>query len=319
MGKRIKTSNMSKARILLVEDSKSQASVAIDFLKKNGYDVMWAEDGTSAIKIAKTEPIDVILLDLVLPDINGNEICRWLKVDQETKGIPIIMLTVKDSVNDKVTSLESGADDYLSKPYNEIELNARIYASLRTKGLQDELKEKNRQLEGLLARVEYLAITDPLTDLYNRRRFETVVAKEFNKSKRYGTPLSCMMLDLDNFKMINDEFGHQIGDSVLKDIAQLIKRSVREVDTPARWGGEEFIVLCSQTRKEDAFHGAKRIMNAIADFQFQGLSSRVVTVSIGLAGLPDDSIDTAEKLINNADLAMYEAKIKGKNKIEVSS
>jgi two-component system cell cycle response regulator len=309
---------VAKAKILLVEDSEAQAGVAKEFLEKNSYEVIWVEDGKSAIKIAKTEQIDIILLDLVLPDINGNEICRWLKVDQETKGIPIIMLTVKDSVDDKVTSLESGADDYLSKPYNEVELNARIYASLRTKALQDELKDKNRQLEGLLSRVEYLAVTDPLTDLYNRRRFEAVVEKEFRKAKRYNAPLSCMMIDIDRFKSINDDYGHQAGDSVLKELGQIIKQSIREVDTPARWGGEEFIVLCSQTKKDDALHSAKRIMNKIADHRFNELSERYVTISVGIAGIPDGEIETAEKLIHSADLAMYEAKVKGRNRIEIA-
>jgi diguanylate cyclase (GGDEF)-like protein len=228
------------------------------------------------------------------------------------------MLTVKDSVDDKVTSLESGADDYLSKPYNEVELNARIYASLRTKALQDELKEKNRQLEGLLSRVEYLAITDPLTDLFNRRRFETVVEKEFKKSKRYNAPLSCMMIDIDKFKSINDDYGHQTGDSVLKDLGHIIKHTIREVDTPARWGGEEFIVLCSQTKKEDALHGAKRLMNRIADHKFAELPERGITISVGIAGIPDETIETSENLIHNADLAMYDAKVNGRNRIEIA-
>ncbi|UCG77949.1 MAG: diguanylate cyclase [Nitrospirota bacterium] len=307
-----------KAKILLVEDSEAQAKVAKEFLENNSYDVVWVADGKSAIKVAKTEAIDIILLDLVLPDISGNEICRWLKVDAETKGIPIIMLTVKDSVDDKVTSLESGADDYLSKPYNEVELNARIYASLRTKSLQDELKEKNRQLEGLLARVEYLAITDPLTDLYNRRRFETVIEKEFKKSKRYNTPLSCLVMDIDKFKDINDSYGHQVGDKVLKEIGQIIKECIREVDTPARWGGEEFIVLCSQTKKEDSIHLANRIATAMNDHQFSGVSGSDVTLSIGIAGIPNGDIDSHEKLIHQADLAMYDAKLNGRNRIEIA-
>ena len=141
-GKDVTIKAMAKAKILLVEDSKVQAGLVRDFLEKTGYEVIWAENGKSAIKTAKTMSVDIILLDLMLPDISGNEVCRWLKLNDNTRGIPIIMLTAKDAITDKVAGLEAGADDYLPKPYNEIELNARIYASLRTKALQDELRQK---------------------------------------------------------------------------------------------------------------------------------------------------------------------------------
>jgi len=137
---------MPKAKILLVEDNKTQASIIKEFLEKNGYHVTWVEDGMAAFKAAKTGDVDIILLDRILPDIDGNDVCRWLKLDQTTRGIPIIMLTAKDTVNDKVAGLEAGADDYLPKPFDESELNARIYVRLRAKSHQDELRIKNRQL-----------------------------------------------------------------------------------------------------------------------------------------------------------------------------
>jgi diguanylate cyclase (GGDEF)-like protein len=311
---------MAKAKILLVEDSRTQAERTIEFLEKSGYDVIWVENGTGAIKIAKTQPLDTILLDLVLPDISGNEVCRWLKLDPATKGIPIVMLTVKDSINDKVTGLEVGADDYLPKPYNEVELNARIYACLRTKALQDELRQKNRQLEELLVKVELMAITDPLTEIYNRRHFDTIFKREFTRVTRYKTPLSCLMIDVDHFKRINDTFSHQTGDSVLKEIAQIIKSCLRtEVDIVARWGGEEFIVLLTQTKKEEALYPALRMLKAISEHTFSGITSNEqITVSIGVAGAPDPSIDNGEKLIQAADNALYEAKNKGRNRIDIA-
>ena len=308
---------MAKGIILLVEDDKIQATFTADFLKRSGYEVKWAPDGKSAIRIAKTQPVDVIILDLVLPDMTGNEVCRWLKMNQDTRGIPIIMLTVKTDTADKVTGLEAGADDFLPKPYNEIELNARIYASLRTKGLQDELRHKNKQLEEMLERVETLAITDPLTGLFNRRRFEAVIESEFGRAKRYNTPLSCLMLDIDHFKCINDTYGHRTGDQVLKETAGVIKRCIREVDTAARWGGEEFIVLLPETKKENAAAFASRLMAAISDLQVPCIKKQI-TISVGIASIPDPSIETGEKLINVSDLAMYEAKGKGRNRIEVS-
>ena len=181
---------MSKARILVVEDSITQAEVTKEFLEKSGYEVTSVHDGKSAIKAVKTRPVDLILLDLILPDINGKEVCRWLKLNADSRSIPIIMLTVKDSLEDMVSGIEAGADDYLPKPYNEIELNAKIYAVLRTKALQDELRQKNKQMEELLARVEFLAVTDPLTGLFNRRRLEAVLEDEWRAVKRYKSPMS---------------------------------------------------------------------------------------------------------------------------------
>jgi diguanylate cyclase (GGDEF)-like protein len=307
---------MAKTKILLVEDDKIQSKVTKDSLESTGYEVILAEDGKSAIRIAKTDSVDLILLDLVLPDITGNEVCRWLKLNQDTKGIPIIMLTVKSSTLEKVEGLKAGADDYLPKPYNEVELNARIYACLRTKALQDELKDKNRELEEVLSRVEVLAVTDPLTELFNRRQFETIIEKEFNRTTRYKSPTSCLMIDVDNFKSVNDEYGHRTGDVVLKELAEITKNCLRRVDTIARWGGEEFVVLLPGTDKVNALKAASRILKAISSHEFSGIT-RQITVSIGISSVPDSPVESAEKFIDVADLALYKAKSTGRNRIEL--
>ena len=307
---------MGKARILLVEDSRSQAKVTKDFLENNGYEVDWVEDGKSAIMKVRTQPVDIVLLDFVLPDINGNEVCRWLKLNEHTKGIPIIMITTRSGTKNKVSSLEAGADDCLPKPYNEIELNARIYACLRTKALQDELREKNRQLQEMLTKVETLAVVDSLTGLYNRRHCENMLENEFGRTTRYNSSLTCLMIDIDHFKKVNDEFGHRTGDTVLREVAQIIKNNAREVDTVARWGGEEFIVLLPQTEQVNGELFASRLVKVISEHQFLGIPGRHITVSIGIASSPDPSIDTGEKLINASDFALYEAKRKGRNRIE---
>jgi two-component system cell cycle response regulator len=308
---------MAKASILLVEDDSIQALETKNYLENSGYDVIVAENGKSALKAAKTQNIELILLDRNLPDMDGSEVCRWLRLNKDTKIIPIIMLTVKGSVMERVDGLEAGADDYLPKPYNEIELNARIYACLRTKYLRDELKEKNRQLEDVLSKVELLAVTDPLTELYNRRHFGIIIRKEFAGTLRYNSPISCLMIDVDHFKSINDMHGHSAGDIVLKEIAQLIKKCLRKVDTLARWGGEEFALLLPRTKKEDAFIVASRILGTISEYRFPGVEKEI-TVSIGIASIPDLSFDTAEKLIDASDIALYEAKRKGRNRIELA-
>lgn len=308
---------MAESTILLVEDDKMQGKATKAYLESASYNVVWVEDGKSAIKAVKTRGIDLIVLDLVLPDMNGNEVCRWLKLSQDTRGLPIIMLTAKSSTNDKITGLTAGADDYLSKPFNESELGARIYACLRTKALQDELRDKNRQLEEVLIKVEALAITDPLTNLYNRRYFENLIEKEFARTARYKSPATCFMIDVDYFKRINDEYGHRTGDIVLKEISRMITGCLRKVDTVARWGGEEFVALLPGTNKEESYTTAERILNTISEYTFTDVK-RQITVSIGIASIPDPSVDTAEKLVEASDVAMYEAKGSGRNMIVVA-
>jgi len=301
------------AKVLLVEDDPVQASVTREILIKAGYKVFWAEDGITAIKAVKTEKPDIILLDVILPGMDGHEICRWLKLEETTKGIPVIMLTIKKELSDKISALHIGADDYLPKPYNELELNARIYASLRTKALQDELKQKNKQLEELLHKVNYMAITDPLTGLYNRRHFHDVLTSEYERAKRYTTPFSLIMLDIDHFKRVNDTFGHAIGDSILKEVSTILNSSIREIDTAARYGGEEFMVILPNTGKEKALVVAERTRMMINQHTFSELD-RNITVSIGISGMPDEKAESDEILVRCADFALYRAKQRGRNR-----
>jgi len=310
---------MAKANVLVVEDSEAQGKITKEFLEKSGYKVTWVLEGMSAFRVAKTESIDVILLDRVLPDMDGSRVCGWLKQDEATRGIPIIMLTSLNTVAQKVQGLEAGADDYLAKPYDEIELNARVYAALRTKHLRDELSQKNEELHEMLKKVEVLSITDPLTGLFNRRHFEEILKSEFSKSRRYNAPLSCMMIDIDHFKAVNDTYGHAVGDIVIKDVVKAIQRSVRDVDTAARWGGEEFIVLAPMTAKAEAMLPAQRILAAVSDHVFAGIGDKKITVSIGISDISRPGIDMPDNLIQAADVAMYEAKETGRNRIVVEA
>lgn len=304
---------MAKARVLLVEDDPIQASVTKSILMKVGYEVLLAEDGINAIKLVKSEKPDIILLDVILPGMDGYEVCRWLKLDESSKGIPVIMLTVKKELSDKISGLQIGADDYLPKPYNELELNARIYASLRTKALQDELKLKNKQLEDLLERVNYMAITDALTGLFNRRHFRVVLTSEYERAKRYRTPFSLVMIDIDHFKKINDTFGHDVGDAVLKEVSDIFLKNVREIDTASRYGGEEFIIILPNTDKAHSLIVAERIRQQIENHEFDKVGRRI-SVSIGVSGMPDAEAENEEKLIRCADFAMYRAKQLGRNR-----
>lgn len=309
----------AKAKILLIEDNPLQTRQVKRFLEKTGYEVFCADKGIPGLKMVTTLQPDVIILDVVLPDISGFEVCRWIKVRDDTKGIPVIMLTVKGKLKEKVAGLQIGADDYLPKPFKESELNARIYASLRTKEFQEELRKKNTQLEELLQKVEIMAVTDPGTGLFNRRRFQEVLQKEFSRTKRYQEALTLMMIDIDHFKAINDTFGHQVGDQVLADVAEIISSQFREVDTIARYGGEEFAVLLPQSSKADAAVAATRTLQEVASHSFKSFKrpSWKVTVSIGIAGLPDPLLNTEDQLIQCADAALYKAKRNGRNRFEL--
>lgn len=160
-------------------------------------------------------------------------------------------------------------------------------------------------------------MTDQLTGLFNRRFFESVIEKEFTKTIRYKHPTSCLMIDIDHFKRINDEYGHHAGDQVLKEISQLMINCFREADTVARWGGEEFIILLPETTKENALRVASRFLTSVSTCKFSSCPKQI-TVSIGLASIPEPTIETSEKLIAASDRALYEAKTKGRNRVEVS-
>ena len=308
-----------KAKILLIEDNPVQAKQVKNMLEKSGYEILCAKNGVTGLKMVTSTNPDVVILDVILPDISGHEVCRWIKLRDDTRGIPVIMLTVKGSIKEKVAGLQLGADDYLPKPFNESELNARIYASLRTKEFQEELKKKNTQLEDLLKKVEVMAVTDPGTGLFNRRRFQDVLQQEFARSKRYNESLSLMMIDIDHFKSVNDNFGHVAGDQVLAEIATIITNQFREVDTVARYGGEEFTVLLPQSSKKSATTPAKRILKEVENHSFGSLKKgkQKVTVSIGIAGLPDADLDSEDQLVQCADVALYQAKRNGRNRLEL--
>ncbi len=306
---------MKKPKILLIEDSEVQAETTKQFLERNGYEVILAVNGISALKTAKTVPVDVILLDLILPDISGNEVSRILKFGEDTKGIPIIMVTAKDSLEDRISSIDAGAEDYLAKPYSEVELISRIYGAMKNKELRDELIRQKRQVEDLLSKVGIMAITDPLTGIFNRRHLESELEKEFSKRKRYKQAITCLILDVDHFKRVNDSYGHKAGDMVLKELAQRLKQSLRQVDIVARWGGEEFVIVLPQVGRDDAVKSASRIHALVSNAKFENIDEPI-TVSIGVSCV-SDSINTAEELIDAADRALYQAKKNGRNRVEL--
>jgi len=299
------------ARILVIDDSKLILHVAKTILSKQGHQVLLAEDGNIGLQTAATEHPDLILLDLILPGINGYEVCQRIKKGAATSDIPVIMLTSKSEAADKVRGLEMGASDYVTKPFDEGELIARVNIHLQIRELHESLKEKNRQLKEMANR-------DGLTGLYNHRYFQETISKDFQRAVRYHESLSCVMFDIDHFKKFNDTYGHQAGDMVLKTLGGLIEELVRDSDLAARYGGEEFILLMYHTAPKEALMVAERLRKAVEQHKFHA-DDLVLTVAIsaGVASFPHLEIANAKTLIECADKALYRAKEEGRNRVVV--
>ena len=309
------------AKILIIDDSIFESKHLTLLLQEQGHDVVCAETGAHGMKMIKTEHPDLILLDLILPDISGREICRWSKLNPETQMTPVIILTARAEVKERVAGLQEGANDYITKPFDDLELKARIAAVLREKHLRDELQKKNSEYEDLLRKFEKMAVTDSVTGLFNRRRFEEVLAREFERFVRYNVPFACLMIDVDHFKTINDTYGHDVGDTVLKGISKTIQKQIRGVDTVARYGGDEFVVLLTQQKKGEAEKVAARIIKHLRQQSIEEIdkSGEKVTVSIGIASVPDPDLKSKEQVVQCADYALYKAKKKGRDGFQSAS
>src|SRR5690554_1204022 len=299
-----------RGRILVVDDNPDNIEIIATRLRFRGYEMEEATDGRQALDIVRTNPPDLILLDVMLPDIDGYEISRQIKNDDNLPFIPIILVTARDSTQDKVMGLDAGADDYLTKPINFPELEARVRSMLRIKRLQDELEEKNRELERL-------SISDGLTGLYNHRKIHSLLHEEFDRAQRTAEKISVAMLDLDRFKAVNDTYGHPAGDKVLQELAQILRENAREIDRCGRYGGEEFMVILPETDIDDATVFVERIRREVARRPFDiGTGEPLhMTVSAGVATCPNEGIDSPETLVELADNALYGAKSGGGDRV----
>lgn len=298
------------ANILIVDDSKLIAHVAKTMLNKQGHEVILAQDGKAGLEAAKSGQPDIILLDLIMPVMDGYEVCEHLKADETTREIPIIMVTSKAETADKVKGLQMGALDYVTKPFDEAELIARVNIHLRLRELYQEVQRQNRLLQEMANR-------DGLTGLYNHRYFHEQLSQDFLRAKRYHESLTCVMLDIDFFKKFNDTYGHQTGDVVLNNLAQVIEASTRESDLSARYGGEEFALVMYHTDQKAALEAAERLRRRVESHEVKDNDNVLhVTISVGVATFPNENIHDAKELIEFADQALYKAKENGRNRVE---
>ena len=321
---------LSGRTVLIVDDDPAHVRHVREGLAPHGYAFKEAHDGTQALSAIRQARPDLILMDVEMPGLGGVEVCRIVKANSGEDGfgfIPVILMTARQAAG-KVEGLELGADDYLVKPFDMLELSARVKSMLRLKALQDALVEKNRELdrankELARRREELLTLsrTDALTGLFNRRYFEERLNEEFTRSRRYGSPLSLVMLDIDHFKRINDTFEHPFGDRVLKAVAQTACSRLREVDLMARYGGEELIALLPETSPVDALRVCERVREAIASLGLEhpGADGHVqevrLTASLGVATVPAANLTSAEALLMAADTSLYAAKGAGRNRV----
>jgi two-component system, cell cycle response regulator len=304
------TAAAATGRILVVDDNRDNIEIISTRLRFRGYEIEEAMDGTEALASVYASPPDLILLDVMLPDIDGYEISRRIKGDTALPFVPIILVTARDTTQDKVAGLDAGADDYLTKPIDFPELEARVRSMLRIKRLQDELEEKNRELERL-------SISDGLTGLFNHRHIHGLLNEEFERAVRTGSMLTVAMLDLDHFKAVNDQWGHQAGDRVLEQLADILRYNAREIDRLGRYGGEEFMALLPGTDIEDGTVFVERVRRDVArrDFGLGDGRTLRMTISAGLASYPDDRIHSPETIVRLADEALYAAKSGGRNRV----
>jgi diguanylate cyclase (GGDEF)-like protein len=287
-------------RLLLVDDDVESLAVARARLADDGIEIACATGGKAGLEAAKAQNPDLILLDLDMPDMSGFDVCRALKADPELCMIPVLFLSGSETCDDKVRGLDLGAVDYITKPFDDFELKARVRAAIRTKELQDLL-------------IEYAHI-DPLTGLPNRRALMDRLQMEWARMQRHGGKLSFIMADIDRFKRVNDTFGHSVGDKVLQEVARTIARQCRESDLPARYGGEEFAIVVPDEALCGALDLAERCRREIENFKPPAKDEPLCpTASFGVADAAEAS--SAELLVERADQALYQAKAAGRNRV----
>jgi diguanylate cyclase (GGDEF)-like protein len=295
--------------VLIVDDISHNLQLLESVLKREKYDIVPANNGKQALEtvMTATRPPDLILLDLMMPGMDGLEVCRILKTDDRYRDIPIIFLTANNESKNLIEAFRAGAVDYITKPFNMLELLARVKTHLELKHARDQLKKALQELE-------QLALTDPLTRVPNRRHLYQIAEREMARARRYNYPFSLLMVDIDRFKQVNDTYGHLAGDEVLQSVAAIIRHTLRREDSFARFGGEEFVVLLPGTDTGAAVTVADRIRHLIAMSRPIVQSRPIsVTVSIGIATFQYGDRDL-DGLLGRADQALFAAKNQGRDR-----
>ena len=311
-----------KLRILLVDDDRAILLMLQTLLEKAGHIVTTARNGAEALRKVEESMPQLIITDWNMPEMDGLEFCKVLRQNTAWRHIYVFIVTARESTDRLVEAFEAGADDYLTKPINFKVLGARLRAGQRVVQLQEDLEFDRQQLRKFAAelaasnqRLQQLALTDVLTELPNRRNANEQLDRQWAIAERTGRPLSCMMVDIDYFKKINDTYGHTVGDDVLKQVANVLRLTVRKQDLVCRLGGEEFLVICPDSPPEKAFQYAERLRQSVVSSNLRSTAGSDIhlTISIGLA-YKNPELSNVEMLLQLADKRLYAAKAGGRNK-----
>lgn len=287
-----------KKTILIVDDTETNIDILLNLLGER-YDIVVALDAESALETIEESSVDLILLDIMMPNIDGYEVCNRLKSNENTSDIPVIFLTARDDEDSIERAYEIGAIDYITKPFKPIELLARISTQLRVKELIEHLN--------------FISSYDEMTGIYNRRKFFELSEKKFAQNKN---DMYAVMIDIDRFKDINDNYGHPMGDMVIKLITKTIASFISEDAVFGRLGGEEFCIVCNYSSSGSVIENIEMIREAVENLEIISDSGESIkfTISEGVAKASTET-KKLDELLKNADIALYEAKGLGRNRV----
>ena len=299
----------NKPTILIVDDTETNIDILVELLNDD-YDVMVALNGQSALDIVNEDKVNLILLDIMMPDMDGYEVCDILQKNKKTKKIPVIFITAKTDEEAIEKAYDVGVMDYVTKPFKPKELLARIKTQLKMQKLISDLEASKEELK-------ILASIDPLSGLYNRRYFYKISEHILDLAKRDKTDSSVLILDIDKFKNINDTYGHKIGDDIIILLSRKLEEFTRKSDIVCRFGGEEFVILLPETSIDGALNISEKIRLNIEqlNFKLEYQKDLKFTVSIGVSQIINDQDINIEASICRADEALYSAKQSGRNKV----
>jgi diguanylate cyclase (GGDEF)-like protein len=306
-----------ECKILAIDDSPIVCKTYGQIMSRHGLEYRYVTDPLSAMQTIREYEPDLILMDAYMPDIDGYELTRRITADMEFENIRIIMVTGDTKNKSSVEALDTGVSDFLTKPFDEEVLLARMRTQLVSKKLHDELKNAFREMKKLKEKLELMSVTDGMTGLFNHRYFYDTLAREIEVHKLSGEPLSLLLFDIDHFKKFNDTHGHKAGDEVLVKVAEVIKRVVRENDFPARYGGEEFTVILPGADINIAVEIGERLRAGIEaeKVKYEGLT---LSVTVSLGAIEYDGVKDESALVVSADDALYKSKGNGRNCLTVA-
>ncbi len=299
-------------QILVVDDSPVSRKLVEHALEASAYSLLFAKDGEEALNLFKRHSPSIVLTDWMLPDFSGLELCQRIRGESQREYIYVIVLSAKAEKDNVVKGLAAGADDYLTKPFDPGELLARIGVGCRTVELHREIDAKNRLLEEM-------AHTDSLTGLPNRRAIEEWAARQLRGAARHGFPFWVVQPDLDSFNKINDSYGHDAGDAVLRRFSEILKGNTRASDICGRMGGDEFLLVITHVQREYIQSTINRLREEWAgcEFEFSGTAASIAA-SFGIAGFCGKDAPSFHALVQQADKALYAAKRNGGNQVRMA-